>query len=258
VPKQGFYKRTHLKNTPNMREITLSDYNPQWPQLFSQEAELLKEIFGDLAINIYHKGRTSVPNLMAKPIIDITIEVEDISKVNQLNKSLAAVGYSALGEYGMPLRRLFAKGDPHTHHLHVWDKGHDEIAKDLLFRETLIQNVVARIAYENLKQKLCDQHRFEPDQYTMGKDRLIKEILRAENYNGLSMVFVLHESEKQAYKNFMNEDFVQNKSLVLSQGVNFIGAISLNENGAVDRKVIRCANEQAEKLIARWLETREN
>jgi GrpB-like predicted nucleotidyltransferase (UPF0157 family) len=59
--------------------------------------------------------------------------------------------------------------------LHVWDKGHDEIAKDLLFRETLIQNVVARIAYENLKQKLCDQHRFEPDQYTMGKDRLIKE-----------------------------------------------------------------------------------
>ena len=86
----------------------------------------------------------------------------------------------------------------------------------------------------------------------------IAEILRAENYNGLSMVFVLHESEKQAYKNFMNEDFVQNKSLVISQGVNFIGAISLNENGAVDRKVIRCANEQAEKLIARWLETREN
>jgi uncharacterized protein YggL (DUF469 family) len=92
----------------------------------------------------------------------------------------------------------------------------------------------------------------------MGKDRLIKEILRTASYNGLSIVFVLLESEKQAYRNFMNEDFVQNKSLVLSQGVNFIGAISLNENGAVDRKVITCANEQTEKLITRWLETRGN
>jgi GrpB-like predicted nucleotidyltransferase (UPF0157 family) len=241
-----------------MREITVVAYNPEWPKMFDQEAKILKEIFGDLAINIYHKGSTSVPNLMAKPIIDVTIEVEDISKVSQLNESLATVGYGPLGECGMPLRRFFTKGDPRSHHLHVWDKGHAEIAKDLLFRDTLIHNAAARIAYEKLKQKLCDQHRFEPDQYTMGKDRLIKEILRTASYNGLSIVFVLLESEKQAYRNFMNEDFVQNKSLVLSQGVNFIGAISLNENGAVDRKVITCANEQTEKLITRWLETRGN
>ncbi len=239
-----------------MREITVVAYNPEWPKIFEQEARILKEIFGDLSINIYHKGSTSVLNLMAKPIIDITIEVEDISKVNQLNKSLAAVGYGALGEYGMPLRRLFAKGDPRTHHLHVWDKGHDEIAKDLLFRETLIQNAPACIAYESLKQKLGAQHQFEPDQYTMGKDRLIKEILRAANYDGISMVFVLLETEKQAYRNFMNEEPIQDKSLVISLGVNFIGAISLNENGDVNRKVITSANEQAEKLIARWLETR--
>ena len=254
--KQGFYKLTHLKKSSNMREITVVAYNPEWPKMFDQETKILKEIFGDLAINIYHKGSTSVPNLMAKPIIDITIEVEDISKVNQLNESLAAVGYGALGECGMPLRRLFAKGDPRTHHLHVWDKGHDEIAKDLLFRDTLIQNAAARIAYENLKQKLGAQHRFEPDQYTMGKDRLVKELLRIANYNGLSMVFVLLEREKQAYRNFMNEEPIQDKSLVISLGINFIGAISLNENGDVDRKVITCANEQAEKLITRWLETK--
>jgi GrpB-like predicted nucleotidyltransferase (UPF0157 family) len=241
-----------------MREITIVAYNPEWPKMFDQEAKKLKEIFGDLASNIYHKGSTSVPNLMAKAIIDITIEVEDISKVNQLNKSLAAAGYGALGECGMPLRRFFTKGDPRTHHLHVWDKGHDEISKDLLFRDTLIQNATARIAYESLKQKLGAQHRFEPNQYTMGKDRLIKEILRTANYNGLSMVFVLLESEKQAYRNFMNEEPIHDKSLVISLGVNFIGAISLNENGAIQRKVINCANEQAEKLIARWLETREN
>jgi len=62
-----------------MQEIILAPYNSQWPNLFVQEAEILKNIFKDLAIAIYHKGSTSVPNLMAKPIIDITIEVEDIA-----------------------------------------------------------------------------------------------------------------------------------------------------------------------------------
>lgn len=157
----------------------------------------------------------------------------------------------------MPLRRFFTKGDPRSHHLHIWDKGHDEIEKDLLFRDTLIHNQHARVAYGNLKQKLCTQHQFEPDKYTLGKDRLVKEILRTANYNGLSMVFVLMdlEAEKQAYRNFMKEEPVRDKSLVISLGVNFIGAISLNENGDIDCKVITCANEQAERLIARWLET---
>jgi GrpB-like predicted nucleotidyltransferase (UPF0157 family) len=241
-----------------MHEITVVAYNPKWPQMFEQEAKNLKEIFGELAINIHHKGSTSVPNLMAKPIIDITIEVDDIAMVDQLNQALSAIGYNAHGEYGMPLRRFFTKGDPRSYHLHVWDKGHAEIEKDLLFRETLIQNQPARIAYECLKQKLCEQHRFEPDKYTLGKDRLVKEILRAANYNGLSMVFVLmdSEAEKQAYRKFMEKEPIQDRSLVISQGVNFIGAVSLNEKGDIDQKVISCAHEQAERLIARWFETR--
>lgn len=241
-----------------MREITVVAYNPKWPQMFEQEAKNLKEIFGELAIAIHHKGSTSVPNLMAKPIIDITVEVGDIAKVDQLNQALSAIGYQPHGEYGMPLRRFFTKGDPRSYHLHVWDKGHAEIEKDLLFRDTLIQNPHARLAYENLKQKLCTQHQFEPDKYTMGKDRLIKEILRAANYNGLSMVFVLMdlETEKQAYRKFMDEEPIQDRSLVISQGVNFIGAVSLNKKEDIDRKVITCAHEQAEQLIARWAETR--
>lgn len=239
-----------------MKEIRLAAYNPAWPKLFAQEAKALKKIFKDLSIAIYHKGSTSVPNLMAKPVIDITIEVEDIAKVSQLNQSLAAIGYGALGECGMPLRRLFKKTDPHSYNLHVWDKGHDEIAKDLLFRNALIQNPQARLVYENLKKKLKDQYQFEPEQYLFGKDRLIKEILRSAQYNGLSMVFVLLDSEKQAYQKFMQEEFLQNQSLVVTQGVNFIGALSLNKNGNIHKKNITKAHSQVDKLINRWLETR--
>lgn len=241
-----------------MKEITLAAYNPEWPKLFTQEAKVLKKVFKDLSIAIYHKGSTSVPNLMAKPIIDITIEVEDIAKVSQLNQALVAIGYEALGEYGMPLRRFFTKTNPQAYNLHVWDKGHDEIAKDLLFRNALIQNSQARLAYENLKKKLKDQHQFEPEQYIFGKDRLIKEILRNAQYNGLSMMFALLEIEKQAYRNFIQEEPLQNQSLVILQGVNFIGALSLSKNGDIHQKNITKSHSQVDKLINRWLETRDS
>jgi len=239
-----------------MQEIILSAYNSQWPKLFAQEAETLKGIFKDLAIAIHHKGSTSVPNLMAKPIIDITIEVEDIAQVCKLNQFLAAIGYDALGEYGMPLRRFFIKTNPQSYNLHVWDKGHAEIAKDLLFRDALIQNSEVRATHENLKKKLRDQFQFDREQYIFGKDRLIKEILRIAGYDGLSMVHVLLDAEKQAYQNFMKEEPIPNKSLVVSQGVTFIGAFSLDENDNVKQKNIISSHEQVEKLIDRWLQTK--
>ena len=80
--------------------------------------------------------------------------------------------------------------------------------------------------------------------------------MRSAQYNGLSMVFVLLDSEKQAYQKFMQEEFLQNQSLVVTQGVNFIGALSLNKNGNIHKKNITKAHSQVDKLINRWLETR--
>jgi hypothetical protein len=69
-------------------------------------------------------------------------------------------------------------------------------------------------------------------------------------------VHVLLDAEKQAYQNFMKEEPIPNKSLVVSQGVTFIGAFSLDENDNVEQKNIISSHEQVEKLIDRWLQTK--
>lgn len=43
----------------------------QWLSLFAEEADELKGILGEEIVSIHHFGSTSIPELEAKPIIDI-------------------------------------------------------------------------------------------------------------------------------------------------------------------------------------------
>ncbi len=57
--------------------VQVAEYNPNWPSLYAREAERIERMVGKSAIRIEHVGSTSVPGLVAKPIIDIVMEVAD-------------------------------------------------------------------------------------------------------------------------------------------------------------------------------------
>ena len=54
-----------------MKSIQVVPYDPTWPQIFLSEAMLIKQALGENALAIHHIGSTSVPELAAKPKIDI-------------------------------------------------------------------------------------------------------------------------------------------------------------------------------------------
>src|SRR2546425_4076862 len=60
-------------------EITISPYDPRWPESFRQEKEHLQSCLPkDLVRRIEHFGSTAVPGLAAKPIVDMLVEVSDL------------------------------------------------------------------------------------------------------------------------------------------------------------------------------------
>lgn len=61
-----------------MREVVVIPYQSQWQQLFGQEATYIKELFQTELVTIHHIGSTAVPDLAAKPIIDIMPVVKSI------------------------------------------------------------------------------------------------------------------------------------------------------------------------------------
>lgn len=64
--------------------MILSSPDPIWPERFLEEAERLSKIFGRQALYIHHIGSTSIPGLIAEPIIDIMPVVRDITAVATL------------------------------------------------------------------------------------------------------------------------------------------------------------------------------
>lgn len=65
-----------------MRRVEVTPYNEQWVQMYEEEAEKLRRIFGRQLIAIHHIGSTAVPGLDAKPIIDIMPVVRDSHNID--------------------------------------------------------------------------------------------------------------------------------------------------------------------------------
>ena len=179
-----------------MRIIEVVPYNPKWPQLFEEEAALIKKALGDNCIAIYHVGSTSVPGLSAKPIIDILPVVKDILEVDYRTKAMENLGYVAKGENGMAFRRFFQKGGTiKTHNVHVYEQGDPEIDRYLKFRDWMRSHPDDREAYAKLKKELAAKFPHDILSYCNGKDAFVASIDDKDGYQGWRMVQALTDRE---------------------------------------------------------------
>ncbi|KAK3711970.1 hypothetical protein LTR37_009282 [Vermiconidia calcicola] len=85
--------------------IEVREYDPIWPEQFQiLKSELQSALQNIPYISIEHVGSTSVPNLCAKPVIDIDI----IIKPNHLDATIDAITadgkYLCVGDQGIPDR----------------------------------------------------------------------------------------------------------------------------------------------------------
>ena len=161
------------------RIIEVVPYQSNWPSDFIKEADAIQSILKNEIIEIYHIGSTSIVGLAAKPVIDILIEVKKIDAIDQYNPQMESLQYMARGEFGIEGRRFFIKGLIHrTHHVHIFETGHPDIARHLNFRDYMLSHPDEAKAYEALKLKLAQQFRYDNDGYCDGKDDFIKEMDR--------------------------------------------------------------------------------
>jgi GrpB-like predicted nucleotidyltransferase (UPF0157 family) len=157
--------------------IELVDYDAGWPEVFRREAERIRAILGERALQIEHVGSTSVPGLAAKPIIDILLVVADSADEPAYVAPLEAAGYVLrIRERDWHEHRVF-KGPDTNINLHVFTRGSDEIDRMLAFRNRLRSDEADRLAYERSKRELA-QRRWEYVQdYADAKSDVVEEII---------------------------------------------------------------------------------
>jgi GrpB-like predicted nucleotidyltransferase (UPF0157 family) len=159
--------------------VVLEDDYLAWKAQFVLEIESLRRALGDLALDIQHVGSTAVPGLIAKPVIDIMIEVEHLDDAQSCIVPLQKLGYTFVDHPENTDRRFFRKGQPRTHHIHIVERGTPAVADHLDFRDALCSNKVLRQDYAQLKRDLAQRYRTDRHQYTEAKTAFISAALAA-------------------------------------------------------------------------------
>ncbi|MCP3658847.1 MAG: GrpB family protein [Bacteroidetes bacterium] len=235
-------KSENIKETNSPKKIEILKYDPEWPNFYEKEANLIKEILKNKLIDIHHIGSTSVPNLAAKPIIDILLVVKNI---NNVKEDLQKIDYKYKGEYNISLRPFYSKKGKFKIYLHVHEQGSAEINLNLEFRNYLRHNNSMCTEYEEIKKNAAsDEDSTNKTNtgitlYNLKKNAIINKILKAANFKGLCPRYCTQEAEWETYNKIrklkMNERFIQitkngefDKHLVLYEGTEIVAASNLN------------------------------
>lgn len=160
------------------KAVIILPYHPAWPAAFTAAARNITTALADALRAIHHIGSTSVPNLPAKPIIDILVVTPDLAALDRRAPHMESLGYQVMGEFGIPGRRYFRRFNPagdRTHHVHAFQAGSPHITRHLAFRDYLRAHPAAATEYGQLKQRLATAHPHDPEAYMDGKDPFIKQ-----------------------------------------------------------------------------------
>jgi GrpB-like predicted nucleotidyltransferase (UPF0157 family) len=89
-------------------ELELRPHDPEWARQYAREATLVESVFGERCAAIEHIGSTAVPELVAKPIVDILVgSIDGSAPTHAELHALSAQHYVFLGEDGRRPGRWF-------------------------------------------------------------------------------------------------------------------------------------------------------
>jgi GrpB-like predicted nucleotidyltransferase (UPF0157 family) len=163
-----------------MRSIRVVPYDAEWPTLFQQRCEPLREALDEAALRIDHIGSTAVPGLAAKPIVDIQISVTAFEPPDLFRAPLERLGYVFRADNLERTKRYFREppGDRRTH-VHVRRAGSFSEQLALLFRDFMRAHPDWARRYAELKRALAERYAADRQGYTEGKRPFTWEALAA-------------------------------------------------------------------------------
>lgn len=165
--------------------LELHPYSEDWPRLFAEAKAQIEAVIGDYVLDIQHVGSTSVPGLMAKPILDIGIAVENFEEARRCVQPMEELGYTYRGENGIPRRHYFNLTDAEDrrislHHVHMNEVTSHDWRAQIAFRDALRQDDQLRDGYAELKTNLVKSHDGARLVYTDSKTGFVTKVLIQE------------------------------------------------------------------------------
>ena len=156
--------------------IEVVAWSPRWAEQFDEVAGILREALTGVDAAVEHVGSTSVPGLVAKPILDVDVIV-DATEVSAAVAALEAVGYEHRGDLGVAGREAFRAPGPPRRNVYVCTAGNANVRNHLAVRDVLRTRDDLRDAYASVKLALAADPDMDIDTYLAGKSAVLQEVL---------------------------------------------------------------------------------
>jgi len=140
-------------------------------------ARLAAEL-GIRAVRIEHVGSTSIPGMIAKPVVDIQVSVNDVEDTDAYRAQIEAQGFEL--RFVEPGHRYFRppRGMAREFQVHVCQVGSEWERVHLLFRDYLRAHPDVAAEYGRMKLRLAQQHHAERIAYNDDKAGFIDAVVR--------------------------------------------------------------------------------
>jgi GrpB-like predicted nucleotidyltransferase (UPF0157 family) len=119
--------------------VILASYNPEWPRIAAMHAQHLRALGSNL-VAVHHIGSTSVPGLIAKPIVDLMPVVTSLTNLDEQRQYVEALGYGWHGELGILGRRYCTLANElgvRVVQLHFFKTDSPHVERHIAFRDYL-------------------------------------------------------------------------------------------------------------------------
>lgn len=179
-------------------KIIIEPHDPAWISEFNRTKGNLQKILSDVSIlSIEHVGSTSIPGLLAKPVLDIDIIVASES-VPGASVALVKAGYTALGDQGVPFRFAFRqpvfqkadqtdesrgiRGEMRRNTYVIVDRC-IALRNHLDLKRMLLENEELRDKYGEVKRGLVNGGVQSMSKYCKGKNEVVLKILERAGWD---------------------------------------------------------------------------
>jgi GrpB-like predicted nucleotidyltransferase (UPF0157 family) len=164
---------------PIHRSVVLVSYDPEWEHRFERERSRLERVLAPwLTGAIHHVGSTAIPDIAAKPIVDMIAGVLDLEEARAASEPLREQSYlhaphrpGIAHHFEKPSSQLPEYG------LHLTEPCSDLWREGLAFRDALRSDPALAAEYEALKFRLAHQHPDDRAAYTNGKRAFVAAVL---------------------------------------------------------------------------------
>lgn len=187
--------------------ISIVPYNSQWPLQFQRLKAVFDDALSGMQLPVEHVGSTAVPGMVAKPVLDIDIVIENDEQLQLVIPAITRLGYHFVGDRGIKGRYAFKALSPHSpltgngtvwpaHHLYCCLKSSDSLRNHLLFKNALINSPLLAKQYAELKIQLA-YNTDDMDVYVESKGGFIAGVLKDAGFDIRAIEDIIEQNRKK-------------------------------------------------------------